>query len=76
MWAHKEVAHPLIVDLLLKVWDAETHLQALGPESPNSFLRLSKQGPCLTRGRVGMEMTSDLCNLTYAAAGVASPGPV
>ena len=50
MWTHKEVdlaLHP-VVDLVLEVGDAEKFSQALGLDSLNPFLRVSKQGPCFT----------------------------
>ena len=48
MWTHKEadlVPHP-VVGLMLQVGDAEMFPHALGFESLDSFVRVSKQGPC------------------------------
>ena len=49
LWAHKEVdlaLHP--VSGVLKVGDAEKFPQPLGLKSLDLFLRVNKQGPCLT----------------------------
>ena len=50
LWTHKEVdlAPHSVFGLVLQVADAEKFLQASGFESPDPFLRVSKQGPCLT----------------------------
>ena len=48
-WAHKVAdltSHP-VVSLLLRAGDAEKFPQALGLKNLDSFLRVSKQGPCL-----------------------------
>ena len=48
--AHKEVdpnPHP-VISLLLQVGEMEKFFQALGFENLDPFLRISKQGPCLT----------------------------
>ena len=50
LWVHKEVdlaLHP-VTGLLFQVGDAEKFLQALGLESLDPFLRVSKHCPCLT----------------------------
>ena len=50
MWVHKEVdlaPHP-VVGVVLQVEDAETFPLALGFENLDPFLRVSKQGSCLT----------------------------
>ena len=48
LWTHKEVdLAPLpVVDLVLQAGDAEKFPQALGVESLDPFIRVSKQGPC------------------------------
>ena len=61
LWTHKEVdlaPHP-VVGLVLQVGDAEKFPQALCLDSLNPFLRVSKQGPCLT----AVEEDSDRTNI-------------
>ena len=50
VWAYKEVdlVPPPVVGLVVQVGDAEIFPQALGLESLDSFLGVSKQGPGLT----------------------------
>ena len=50
LWIHKEVdlARYPVVGLVPKVGHEEKFYQALGFESHDPFLRVSKQGPCLT----------------------------
>ena len=50
LWTHKGIhlaPHPVIC-LVLQVGDAEKFPHALGFEGLDSFLRVSKQGPCFT----------------------------
>ena len=61
LWTHKEVdlaPHP-VVGLVLQVGDAEKFPQALCLDSLHPFLRVSKQGPCLT----AVEEDSDRTNI-------------
>ena len=54
-WAHKEddlTQHP-VADLVLHVGDAEKFPQTVGLESLDRFLRVRKQGPCLTAKEEG-----------------------
>ena len=51
LWTHKEVDHPHR-GVGLQVGDAEKFPQALGLESLDPFLRVSKQGPCLEPAHV------------------------
>ena len=65
------------IGLALLVGGAEKFHSALGPESLTPFLRVSKQGPCLT----AIEEDGDdkrLVQLEFAckADGAASPDPV
>ena len=49
LWAHKEAdltPHP-VIGLVLQVGGAEMFPRALGFQSLDLFLRVSKQGPCL-----------------------------
>ena len=53
-WAYKEVdqaLHP-VIGLVLRVGEVEKFPQALGLESLDPFLRVSKQGPCLEPAHV------------------------
>ena len=78
-WAHKEVdlaLHP-VVGLVYQVEGAEKFPQALSFENLNPFLRISKQGPCLTAiEEDGGDKRLVQLELACKADGVASPDPV
>ena len=76
LWTNKEVdlaPHP--VGLVLPVGDAEKFPQALGFESLDPFLRVSKQGLCFTSIEDGGDKRLVELELPCQADGIAPPGP-
>ena len=63
LWTHKEVElTPLpVVGPVLNVADAKKFPQALGFENQNPFLRVSKQGPCLTAMTLPQHIAQHIC---------------
>ena len=79
LWTHKEVdlaPHP-VADLGFQIGDAEKFPQALGFESLDPFLSVSKEGPSFTAMEEdgGDERLVQL-ELACEADGVALPDPV
>ena len=79
LWTHKEddlAPHP-VVGLLLRVEDRKKFPQALGVESLDPFLRVSKHGPCFTTIKEGggAKRLQEL-DLACEADGFAPPDPV
>ena len=75
-WPHKKIdltSHP-VVGLVFQLGDAEKFPQALGLENLDSFLRFSKQDPCLTDiEEDGHEKRLVQLELASKDDGVASP---
>ena len=68
--------HP-VVGFVFRVRDAEKFPQALGFESLDPFLRVSKQGPCFTATEEdGCDKKLVQLELACEANGVAPPDPV
>ena len=79
LWTHMEKdldLHP-VVGLVLQAGDADKFLRALGFESLDPLVRVSKQGPCFTAAQEdgGSRRLVELL-LACEADGVAPPDPV
>ena len=79
MWTHKEadlVPHSL-AGLALRVGNAQKGPRALGFESVDPFVRVSKQGPCFTAvEKDGGDKSLEELELACKTDGLALPDPV